>query len=241
MHNARAYQFFKDLEEYLNKRIPAPEVIRNEIDVVVKRARKSTDERHKSFPEGAFLNHYIVYPLHEFVSAFPEMDKEKAHQALLAESYRQLSDISSGPPARRVAHPFSKALGANAQQVLKQWKGEMPGSPVIQSCPDMALRSPFPHKVVFEGKYFPKGGLQAAETSLAKDIYQAFFYLGLSYLPETQTHPAWDYEYACLLAYDATDEGSLLNAWDRFDPRVKEGCWEGANIYVMILRGETQA
>ena len=38
---------------------------------MVKRARKSTDERHKAFLEGAFLNHYIAYPLYEFVSAYP--------------------------------------------------------------------------------------------------------------------------------------------------------------------------
>jgi hypothetical protein len=169
------------------------------------------------------------------------MDKEKARQALLSESYKQLSDISSGTPARGVAHPFSKLLGANPQQVINQWKDETHGSPVIQSCPDMALRSPFPHKVVFEGKYLKQGGIQAAETNLAKDIYQAFFYLGLSYLPETKTHSAWDYEYAYLLAYDATGEGNLLKAWDGFDSRVKKGCWEGANIYVMILKGENHA
>jgi hypothetical protein len=179
--------------------------------------------------------------MYEFVSDYPGMDREKARQAFLSESYKQLSDISSGTPARRVAHPFPKLLGAHPQQVIKQWKDEMPGSPVIKSCPDMALRSPFPHKIVFEGKYFKRGGIQAAETDLAKDIYQAFFYLGLSYLPETKTHSAWDYEYACLLAYDATEEGSLLKAWGGFDPRVKKGCWEAANIYVMILRGENHA
>jgi len=54
MHNQRAYQFFKDLEQYLDQRIPPPETIRNEIDIVVRRARKSTNERHKAFPEGAF-------------------------------------------------------------------------------------------------------------------------------------------------------------------------------------------
>jgi len=34
MHNQRAYQFFKDLEQYLDQRIPPPETIRNEIDIV---------------------------------------------------------------------------------------------------------------------------------------------------------------------------------------------------------------
>jgi hypothetical protein len=184
------------------------------------------------------LNHYVAQNLYDFISQQPGMDKNKARQALLSESYKQLPEISSGSPSRREPHPFKKVIGMTPKQVIKQWKGQAPGSPVVQSSPDLALRDPFPFKTVIEGKYFPKGGIEAAETILATNIYQAFFYLGLSYLPETKTHPAWDYNYACLLAYDATDEGHLLRAWEVLDPRVKRGCWEGANIYVMILQGK---
>lgn len=241
MDKQGAYQFFKELERYLNQEIPPPENIRKEIDRVVRRAKKSVDERHKAFHEGAFLNHYVADFLHEFVSSQPGMDREKARQALLSESYKQISHIASGSPNRREPHPFKKVLGASPRQVIRQWRGEVPGSPVVQSCPDLALRPPFPYKIIFEGKYFRKGSIQAAERTLVTDIYQAFFYLGLSYLPETKTHPAWDYEYACLLAYDATEKGSLLEAWGGIDPQVKRACWEGANIYVMILRGQNLA
>lgn len=237
MSKKGAYRFFKDLEGFLNRKLPPPSNVRREINAIVKSAKNSAAESHKAFPEGAFLNHYIAPLLYEYLSHQQNMNKEKARQALLSESYRKLPHIASGSPARSIPHPFKKVMGVNARQVIKQWKGEMPGSPVVQSCPDLALRPPFPYKVVIEGKYFSKGGITAAETSLATDIYQAFFYLGLPYLPETRTHPAWDYEYACLLAYDATDQGSLLNAWESIDPKVKKGCWEGANIYVMILRG----
>jgi hypothetical protein len=42
---------------------------------------------------------------------------------------------------------------------------------------------------------------------------------------------------ACLFAFDATPEGHFLNAWSSLDSKVRKGFWEGANIYVMILRG----
>jgi hypothetical protein len=57
-------------------------------------------------------------------------------------------------------------------------------------------------------------------------------------VPETKTHPAWDYDYACLLAFDASAEGNFLYAWESLDTSVKKGFWESANIYVMILRGQ---
>jgi hypothetical protein len=48
----------------------------------------------------------------------------------------------------------------------------------------------------------------------------------------------WDYDYACLLAYDASIDGSLQKAWNTINEAVRlEGLWDGANIYVMILRG----
>ena len=40
--------------------------------------------------------------------------------------------------------------------------------------------------------------------------------------------------------YDATPEGNLLDAWNSLDNSVRRGCWEGANIFVMILRGNKQ-
>ena len=48
------------------------------------------------------------------------------------------------------------------------------GAFVTQSCPDFAFREPFPYKVVFEGKYFEKGGREWAQNELPALIYQAF-------------------------------------------------------------------
>ena len=49
--------------------------------------------------------------------------------------------------------------------------------------------------------------------------------------------PARDYDYACVLAYDGTEDGALSRAWTGLRPEIGKGCWEGAGIYVMILRG----
>jgi hypothetical protein len=95
----------------------------------------------------------------------------------------------------------------------------------------------FPHSIVFEGKYFANGSTGDASRELVSDIYQAFFYRGLPRVEASKRgHPKWDYDYACLLAYDASPNGTLLNAWDALPPSVKRCFWDGANIYVMILR-----
>ncbi len=72
---------------------------------------------------------------------------------------------------------------------------------------------------------------------MANDIYQAFFYRSLARVAEMATRPAWDYEYACVLAYDGTGDGALHRAWDGLRPRIGKACWDGARVYVMILRG----
>jgi hypothetical protein len=101
----------------------------------------------------------------------------------------------------------------------------------------LALRTPVPYRTVFEAKYHTEGNPTSAEAELVRIIYQGFCYLGLPHLPETDGHAAWDYEFACVLAYDATPDGVMLRAWESLRDSVKSACWTGANIYVMILRG----
>jgi hypothetical protein len=110
------------------------------------------------------------------------------------------------------------------------------GALVGDSCPDLALREPFPFKTVFECKYFRRGGLQAGESALVKMIHETFFYLGLARLPESAERAAWDYDFGCALALDSSQEGGLKEAWETVKPTVKSSIWESANIYVMILR-----
>ena len=121
------------------------------------------------------------------------------------------------------------------------WDKTAKRSCVSQSCPDLALRSP--HKIVFEAKYFNDGGVEAAKTALVTGIYQSFYYLGLPSVAEDKHHAAWDYDFSCFLIYDGSENASVLSAWSDVgggvDIRkdVKDGCWNGANIFVMVLRG----
>jgi hypothetical protein len=205
---------------------------------IVRASKLKKADRCKAFPEGAFLNHYVLPALYRFVSTFDEMNDVRAREALLSESYRSMREYASGTPARQSAHPFEKVIGISPQTVVRRWKSS---TPTVGSYPDLALRAPFPYRTVFEAKYFRRGGIAAAETELATNIYQAFFYRGLTRITATKTHPAWDYEYACVLAYDGTEKGTLLQAWDRLRPQIGKACWEGASIYVMIIRGGSVA
>jgi hypothetical protein len=162
------------------------------------------------------------------------MDDAKAQESLLSE-YRRMRELKycSGTPDRSEKHPFSKIIGAKPTEIIEQW---INGAKALTgSDPDLATRDPFPFKIVFECKYFEKGGAQRAKTQLVGSIYQAFFYCGLPYIPSRKKgRPAWDYEFACLVAGDASDEGSLQREWKDIRPEVKRGFWEGAN---MIVRG----
>lgn len=229
-----AKRFLSGLEEHLNGNIPCPLKAVEEIEAVVKQAKASEQDRAKRGHEGAFLNHFVARPLYEFVMRELGLSAEEACSAFLSESYRSLPGIASGTPARSRKHPFTKVTKVSPGGVIARWKTH---NPLTQSCPDIALRSPSPYTIVFEGKYFRKGGRQAAETALVDGIYQSFFYRGLPPLSPTRRHAGWTYEFACLMAYDASPDASLLNAWRSLPAIVKEGCREGANIYVMVLRG----
>ncbi len=228
-----ACRFFRSLEQHLNETRPGPNEVVTSIAEIVRASRTSGSNLHKSFSEAALLNHYLLPAIHHFVSRLDGMDPDKARASLLSESYRAMRQYASGAPARLSRHPFEKVIGAIAQSVVQRWKSD---KVTVKSYPDLALRAPCPYQTVFEGKYFSRGGLTAAEAALATNIYQAFFYR-LAGIPETPRRHAWDYDYACVLAYDATPGGSMLQDWDGLRPRIGKGCWDGAGIYVMILRG----
>ena len=93
---------------------------------------------------------------------------------------------------------------------------------------------------MFEGKYFARGSGDKAGRELADSIFQANFYRSLPSVPATARSAAWDYSFACLLAFDASPEGSLQAAWKALDSKVRKSFWEGANVYVMVLRGNAK-
>ena len=236
-----AHRFLTRLEAHLNSTIPGPVAIRAEIAAAVEKAKSAsrrTAARHSTFAEGAFLNTYVTGQIHKFLMCELGLTAEDARRALLSESYRSQPRLASGSPVRPGAHPFRKVIAASPRKIIEIWRGRGGVNPLARnSCPDLALRTPVPYRTVFEAKYHSRGSTTSAEAELVKNIYQAFFYLALPHLPESKGHAAWDYEFACVLAYDATSEGTMLRAWESLPNSVRSACWSGANVYVMILRG----
>lgn len=232
-----AHRFFQDLEEHLNQRIPVPRKLREKVAEVVRRAEASADRREawKKRPESAFLNEYIFRRVHEFVASWDRMSDKTAREALLVEGYRHNPKIASGSPRRSMVHPLPK-VPCDPDSIMDHWK-KRGLKPVLGGrFPDMALREPFPYKTVFECKYFDGRGFDKGEPALVKGVYEAFYYRGLPRLPKGSWGNAWDYDFACFLASDASNDGGLKEAWESVRKTVKSSIWDGANIYVMILR-----
>lgn len=239
-HKKRAARtFFDKLHDHLTSRLPSSDELRRKVRETVLNAKnsQSPNDKCKAFPEGAFLNQFVIDPIHEFLKSELSLSREEACRALLSESYRSHPTIASGSPKSALRHPFTKVLGATAKSVAGRWWDKATKSCVSQSCPDLALRSPCPYTTLFEAKYFPKGGAEAAKTALVTGIYQSFYYRGLPHVEKDKRYAAWDYDFSCFLICDSTDKGSVFSAWDDVRSDISRGCWEGGNIYVMVLRG----
>jgi hypothetical protein len=233
-----AHKFLRTFHEKLKGQLRPAAEMEPFIRETVKHAKPLHAERHLRLPESAFLNTFVIPALADAIRACAGLTLQQAREALLNEYHPSMSDLSCGSPARRIKHPFTKVLSLGSAPIYSRWVDPQNGSPLVQSCPDFALRSPFPHKVVFEGKYFSNGSQLYAQRELVTNIYQAFFYRGLPFVEGTAKRAAWDYDYSCLLAYDASPKGTLAAAWSALPSKVQESFWEGANIYVMILGGE---
>jgi len=234
---ADARRFLKQLQRFINARLPAAPTFARDVEEVVKLARASTDCRHLANPEAAVVNNYLTPLINAFLREEVGLAEEAARQALLSESWKNLPTLTSGTPARSAQHPFSKVVGVAPKEVVRQWRGKSKRPALTRSCPDLALREPAAHRIVFEAKYCRREGLERAESELVTGVYQAFFYRGLPAIIEKPPRPSWDYEYACLLMCDGTRDASMVNAWNSLDASVRRACWEGGNIYVMVLRG----
>jgi len=234
-----ARAFLDGLQDRFAKRLlPA-----RELDLAIRdtnaKAKGNRAERHLKHPESAFLNKHALPEIFKEIRHAAGLSDESARRALLNEYYPSTPGIAEASPAHTKRHPFTKALGLDAAAIYTRWTDPSAGSALVQSCPDFALRDPFPHKIVFEGKYFRKGSAKYAKQELVKYIYEAFFYRGLPSVPETpRGRAAFNYDYPCLLAYDASRGGTLTAAWNALPAKVQNGFWDGANLYVMILGGD---
>jgi len=234
---ADAYEFLQGLGQLILQRSPRWYEMDAGIMRIVSGAKANDRQKHLRLPESAFLNSFVLPALHQHLQQYSSLTAEQAKAALLNEYHHTMPDLSCRSPIRAKKHPFKKTLGTSAEAIYREWTDPTRNCGLTQSCPDFALTKPFAHSMVFEGKYFRKGSAEYAAKQLVTDIYQAFFYRGLPRVESTkQGHPEWDYDYGCLLAYDASPGGTLANAWDNLPSNVKKSFWDGANIYVMILR-----
>jgi hypothetical protein len=231
-----AYQFLKGLQKHLNANLPSSQQMRKEVRDIVANSKNDKKQNHLKYPEAAFTNHYLIPRIFDIVSE--RVGKSNARQCMLSEYIAMRKDYCwNTSPQRQERHPFSKGIANRPQTIMRRWKGE-PNKQTIQSAPDLALCNPFPFNIVFEIKYFDKGGAEKAATELVTDLYQAFFYRALPYVPPTKRNPSWDYDYACLLACGTSPGGTLQQSWESLPPKVKRGFWEGANVFAMILRSD---
>jgi hypothetical protein len=236
----QALEFLKKLEQTLNKKLPGRTEMELRIRQTVAAAKTDDKQAHLRGPEAAFLNGQAIPILFDMLQA-GGLSIEQARRALLNESHRTMPEFSCQSPVRWEQHPFRKLLGGNTSDIYQGWTNLDKGCGLAQNCPDFSLRDPFPHSILFEGKYFPRGSLKFAQRQLVELIYQAVFYRGLPGLAASKRlkHPEWSYDYACLLAYDASSEGTLSSAWTGLSARTQRSFWEGANVYVMIRHGST--
>ncbi len=232
----RARCFLERAEAALNTDLPPPPELRKAIREIVADSQSDVSKRHMRSPESAFLNRYIIPKIYLLMQTINGINKEQARQAFLCEGYANMLQCCSGTPARTERHPFTKVIGTDVTDIMRKWK-DGNGSSLTQACPDFALRDPFPFKTVFEGKYFEQGSPDKAARDLVTNIYQAFFYRALPYVAPKKSGPPWDYDFSCLLAYDASPKQTLVAAWNQLAEPIRHGFWDGANLYVMILRG----
>ena len=76
-------------------------------------------------------------------------------------------------------------------------------------------------RTIFEGKYFAGSNLNWPK-KIVSGVWEAVHYRVLP----------WDYDYSCLLAYDASPGAYLKEAWASVI--AKRLFWEDANIFVMV-------
>ena len=226
-----ASEFFEGLKEHLNKTI-SPRAVSEWIQ----EEKDSSPKRKHVQYEGLFIDKFVLPKIPAYLrKVLEDPTTERIREAFLAESSRARQDgITSDSPISADKRLFTKVLGPDFKAVVKSWWGESKKKPISQSCPDWAFRPPCPYTVIFEGKLFRSGGIDAARSELIKGIYQCFYYRAHPDAPKTKKHAAWEYKYACLFAYDASKEQSLVEAWKTLNKEVKKACCT-ANIFVMVL------
>lgn len=225
-----AYEFLTGLQTALQQHLPTPKHMKAVMSQLADKGNSPSKIR-----ENVFL-YYVLPSVFEYMQTVSGIGPLEARASMLCEYYGKVPNLSSGNPFRRAAHPFRKTLGLSPEEIIETWTKQPGHIPLNQAYPDFCLRSPFPFKIIFDAKYFSQNSESAANKALVEGAYETMFYRGLPLTPpRTPLEPSWDYDYGCLLACDASDDGLLENVWKSV--RCKSAFWDGANIFVMIVRG----
>ncbi len=234
MQRHEALGFFKQLERS-PQQLPPPAILTPLLDQLVS-GRDVDRDKHLFRREAAFVNGYVVPRLFELIQ-LPEHlgpDKERARKALLNEHLVGMESYTEATGAWLAKHPFSKKWPGDAAAIYDEWAI---GRGISDCWPDIALNDPALPRAVFECKYFMGGSESATKGGLVKDLYQAVFYRGLPPLPAKGGRRGWNCDYACLIAYDASSDGRLRQAWGRLPAFIRESFWDGAQVYPIIFGG----
>ncbi len=189
--------------------------------------------------ETPFLHTYVVEHIHDFLVKESGYTTAAAKNALLAEGASHLRKFVSDTPQSKGRYPFKKSVIASLEDARQEWWREQHGG-VYVACPDIALRSPCEHRIVFEGKLIRGSTEVAARKALAEGVFESAFYRGLPTLLRGRDGEADSYEFACLLAYDASEGAELWNAWKKVSDDVRESTSKELFTRVMIIRAKRE-
>jgi hypothetical protein len=175
-----ARQFLQAMESFLTTELPVQSRVCTEVDEEVALAiaarKKDPKKKHNyiSFPEGAFFKRLGVEYIYRFLHDKIKMQEEEARTALLSESFRHHRNFSSNSPRSKEKYPFTKDAGEKVGDIAARWWSEDQKHAFQQSCPDLALRPPSPHRNVIKGKYFRNGSYGAAGTKVILAEFQVW-------------------------------------------------------------------
>jgi hypothetical protein len=232
-----ARRFLHRAQEELTAGFPEKFELRKTVREAVSTENGSMPEN--SDPQTAFLHAYLIPRIFALVRTSGDIREDDARQSLLCRGYEHVSEYSSASPARTEVHPFTKFINTTTADLRCRWIAD-DQKPLARTCPDFALRAPFPFNIVFATKYFERGSVERAMRDLVNAICETFFYRALPYVPPRASAPAWDYDFGCLIACDVSYDGAFMAAWDSISVSVKRSFWDGAGVHVMLLQPPTR-
>lgn len=221
-----AHTLLQEMERHLGPKIP------KQREISLWSEQRKDRNAHAEY-EGAFLDKYVLSEIYSFLQTL-SFTEDQMRSAVFPESVFCQKAWKCRSPIGQNKYPFSKKFGVASQLLANTWWDCDRKTVVAQSCPDLALQEPFP-KIVFEAKLFRNGGVEAAKTQLVEAIYQCQFYRGHPYVAAIDKYAKWDYDFACLMAFDASEGQSMVKAWKSVRTDVHKACWDSSRVFVMVF------